>query len=284
MALLTTELADTIAARWRHELKGKGLREEDDGPDRTHWRTKVSYYRAMEDHLLDDQPAPLTWQEIVERVTPKGSRTTFYLVIGSNAAHPLLREYRADRGGRGGLIAESYARGSAVQQLLDETKVWSYWAYRTGWLTELGRTADFTRRQAAECLVRVLTDWAVRHPETARALDHCPPVAAVEDLLVVWDLNIGATAAHDLLRDVIIYALGPLGTTTDGVLYAVRARLDLVGPVRPRAPEEVLGTLAEAVFNGIREISAMPETTRARTRDAAVTAMEDAIADLQQLW
>jgi hypothetical protein len=41
MGLLTSELAETIAARWRRALKG--LREEDDGPERTHWRTKVTY-------------------------------------------------------------------------------------------------------------------------------------------------------------------------------------------------------------------------------------------------
>jgi hypothetical protein len=282
MALLTSELADTIAARWRRALKG--LTEEDDGPEKTHWRTKVTYYRAMEDYLLDDQSPRLNWLEIVDRATPKGSRTTFYQVTGRSAAHPLLGEYKADRGGCGEQIATLYDRPSAVQKLLDETKVWSYWAYRTGWLAQLALASDFTRRQAAECLVRVLTDWAARHPETANALDQSPPMAAVEDLVVVWGLKAGAASSADLLHDVIVYALGPLGTTTDGVLHAVHGRLDPVTASGPIAAEDVLGTLAEAAFGGIREISALPESSRARTRDAAVTVMEDAIAELRELW
>ncbi len=73
MTLLTSELDKTVAACWRGQLKG--LQDEDDVPGKTHWRTKVSYYRAMEKFLLDDHAAPLTWQEVVDRVEPKGSRS-----------------------------------------------------------------------------------------------------------------------------------------------------------------------------------------------------------------
>jgi hypothetical protein len=283
MALLTTELADTIAARWRRRLKGMS-EEEDDGLDKSHWRTKAAYYRAVEDHLVDAQSPPLTWQAIVDRVEPKGSRTTFYLVIGAKAAHPLLRNYEAGPQEISKQIAALYDRGSAVQKLLDEMKVWSYWAYRTGWLAQLALVPDFSRRQAAGCLVRTLADWAVRHPETARALDDCPPMAAVEDLLVIWDRKADAVASWVLLRDVIVCAQGPLGTTTDGVLQAVRARLEPLAAAGPPAADAVLADLTAAAFGGIREISAMPEASRAQTRDAAVTMLEDAAAELRQLW
>jgi hypothetical protein len=281
MTLLTSELDKTVAACWRGQLKGR--QDEDDVLGKTHWRTKVSYYRAMEKFLLDDHAAPLTWQEVVDRVEPKGSRTTFYLVAGTNAAHPLLRDYGSDLGGAGEQIAALYTRGSAVQKLLDEMKVWSYWAHRTGWLTQLRLTPDVSRRQAAECMVRVLTDWAVTHPETARALDHAPPMAAVEDLLVVWNRTAGAAPTAELLRDVLVCALGPLGTTSDGVLRAVRSRLD---PLAQRGNPDLDGllcTLAETSFGVIREIAAMPGSIRAQARDAAVMAMEDAVAELSEL-
>src|SRR6266516_2503328 len=86
MGSVTFELNETIAAGWRRGLKGAD--EHEDGQDRAHWRTKVSYYRAMEDHLALAPSPPLTWDAIVSMVRPRGSRTTFYDVIGTKAAHP----------------------------------------------------------------------------------------------------------------------------------------------------------------------------------------------------
>jgi hypothetical protein len=280
MASVTNELDGTIAAEWRRKLKG--LRERDDGQVRAHWRTKVSYYQAMENYL-NGPPAALTWQEIVDNVQPRGSRTTFYLVTGTSASHPLLRDYESDQRSYSGGIAALYSRGSAVQKLLDETKVWSYWAYRTGWLMQLGLAGDATRRVAAECLVRVVVDWAMSCPRTAAALDCSPPMAAVEDLVIVWKGKAPVLEAQDLLRDVIINGLGPLGSTTNGVLHMVKDRLYRHLPHGERPTGASTGLLAETAFDVIRTISALPMSARGELLDSAITIMEDAIADLKDL-
>ncbi len=281
MGSVTFELNETIAARWRRGLKGAD--EHEDGQDRAHWRTKVSYYRAMEDHLVLAPSPPLTWDAIVSMVRPRGSRTTFYDVIGAKAAHPLLGEYEADRGGYGEQIAALYPRGSAVQKLIDETKVWSFWGHRTGWLKQLERAPDITRRVAAECLIRVLANWAATHPQIAAALSCVPPMCAVEDLLVVGAFSGTAADAAEMLADVITYALGPLGAITDGVLRAVKGQLHQPSARDNRARDDALSALAEASYTIIRDVSAMPAAMRTTTRDAAVKWMEDAIATLNQL-
>ncbi len=261
MGSVTFELNETIAAGWRRGLKGAD--EHEDGQDRAHWRTKVSYYRAMEDHLALAPSPPLTWDAIVSMVRPRGSRTTFYDVIGTKAAHPLLGEYEADRGGYGEQIAALYSRGSAVQKLIDETKVWSFWGHRTGWL--------------------VLANWAATHPQIAAALSCVPPMCAVEDLLVVGAFSGTAADAAEMLADVITYALGPLGAITDGVLRAVKGQLHQPSARDNRARDDALSALAEASYTIIRDVSAMPAAMRTTTRDAAVKWMEDAIATLNQL-
>src|SRR6266567_6406490 len=141
MASVTDEMKRTIAACWRRSLEGP----QDQGNDvagKLHWQTKISYYRATAG-LLRDAPEALTWGEIVQRAN--GSRSNFYQVTGSRAPHSLLREYQTAQCGYSADIADLYRRLPAVQQLVDETKVWSYWGYRTGWIEQLEETRDVTR-------------------------------------------------------------------------------------------------------------------------------------------
>jgi hypothetical protein len=279
---VTEELSETLAAGWRRRLEGHG--EGDDGLTRAHWRTKVSYYQAMQDYLDDPRQPALTWQEIVDRVRPrgKGARATFYMVAGSSAKHPLLREYEMSARGYAQQLAVPYRSQSAVQKLLDETKSWGYWPYRSGYLTELRRAADVSRRTAAECLIRVVAEWAATSPRTAAHLECLPPSAAVEDLVVILGRRAVAADAHRLLRDVIDHARGPLGATPDSVLLTVRGELDAALPASAR-PADPVDTLAEAAFEVTRRISALPGVKRAAQLQAAAVVLADTLADLREL-
>jgi hypothetical protein len=246
--LVHDQLRDSTAARWRAELGG------------THWTTKVSYYRAVEALLTGGVDArDLTWSDIVAAVRPHGSRTTFFGVAGPHAKKPLSAAYRDG-------LAACLERAGVPEMLVDETKVWSYWPYREGWAEELFRAGEAT---AVECLVRVVLDWAVHERPVAAALDHAPPICAVEDLVV---LRGGATAAAEaatILRAGIRLRLED-GYGTDGVLHRLRPDLRPVrGPAAGNAP------LARAIDQLMRN-----SHTHGEQRRQAVAMMRDAIAVL----
>jgi hypothetical protein len=182
----------TVAARWRRRLLTT-----------RHWRTKAAYYRAVTD-LLESRPdRPLTWRSVVAAVRPAGSRTTFYDVTGPKARHPLVREFIAAEHINALQIALRYKRSNAVEQLIDETKVWSYWPYRETWLC--GDQAD---RAGRDALVEVVSEWARSHPQLASALDYAPPASAVEDLLHVNEGRLSPIVAYTMLALEVERALG----------------------------------------------------------------------------
>ncbi|MGK5682182.1 hypothetical protein [Actinoplanes sp. URMC 104] len=203
------ELGRTVAVRWRRDL----------APTQ-HWTTKVNYYRAVEELLAGGADAGrLSWSDVVAAVQPQGSRTTFFAVAGPHAKKPLAGAYRA---GSRRELARCADRAGAPEMLVDETKVWSYWPHRDGWMDELFRAGEATA--AVECLLRVLLDWAVREPALAAALDHAPPVCAVEDLVVLRGGYTPADAAARLLREAIRLRLVD-GHGTEGVLHQLRHEL-----------------------------------------------------------
>jgi len=173
----------TVAARWQRRLRKT-----------RHWRTKAAYYVAVNE-LLESRPdRPLTWRSVVAAVRPAGSRTTFYDVTGPKARHPLVREFVAAEHINALQIALRYKRSTAVEQLIDETKVWSYWPYRETWLG--GAQAD---QAGKDSLVEVVAEWARSHPQLASALDYAPPASAVEDLLHVNEGRLSPMVAYRML-------------------------------------------------------------------------------------
>jgi hypothetical protein len=247
------QLRGTVASRWRGELTG------------THWATKVSYYRAAEALLAAGTDAEdLSWTGIVAVVRPRGSRTTFFGVAGPHAKKPLSAAYRAAHRDD---IAVCLDRAGVPEMLVDETKVWSYWPYREGWIEELFRGGEETA--AVECLIRVLLDWAVREPAVAAALDHAPPACAIEDLVVLRAGQTSAAEAANILRTGIWLRLHD-GYGMDGVLHRLRHELrPAPGPAAGNRP------LARAIDHLMRN-----SRTHSEQRRQAVAMMRDAIAVL----
>ncbi|MFI5889757.1 hypothetical protein ACIA5D_06510 [Actinoplanes sp. NPDC051513] len=235
-----------------------------------HWNTKVSYYRAVDSLLADGHGDPLSWTDVVAEVRPRGSRTGFYEVAGPHAKKPLPHAYRLAEPGPVRDVACLLDRATAPQRLIDETKVWSYWPHRVGWMHELYRAGEVTRAAVAECLVRVLLDWAVREPRLASALEQSAPVCAIEDLLVIREGRLGAEAADQVLRRAIRLRLTP-GSSTDGVLHQLRPELR-PAPVPPAGNRR----LAQAIDLLTRNSRAPYEQRR-----QAVAMMRDAIDVLE---
>jgi hypothetical protein len=278
MASVTDEMKNTIAASWRQSLEGTQSR--DDATGRPHWQTKISYYRATAE-VLREAPDELTWGEVVRRA--KGSRSNFYQVTGSRAAHSLLREYQTAPGGDSTAIASFYDRLPAVQQLVDETKVWSYWGYRTGWIEQLERTRDVTRKVAAESLVRVIAEWASCQPETAGALECSPPMAAVEDMARLWGKSSAASDAYELVKNVIQASLGPLGTTANGVVKLIAEQMDQ--RLSPHGPPESdrVARLAGVTFDTVQWLGTLPRESRNAATRSVMGLLEDTLAELSGL-
>jgi hypothetical protein len=182
---------DTITARWREQLGGSRSDE------RSHWRTKTAYYHATQEALVKAPPGrPLTWRMIVEAA--EGSRTTFYDVTGRHAKHPLVGSFQAAEDTDAIQLAVCYRRTSAVDQLIDETKVWSYWPYREGWLDQM-RLGHLGPESWPEGIVAAVAEWSRRNPVLAAALDYAPPACAVEDLMVVRQGQLPAMRALPIL-------------------------------------------------------------------------------------
>src|SRR2546430_8266897 len=114
---------ETVSARWRQQLAGVRATE------RRHWRTKIAYYHAVSRLLAGGVSRP-AWFDVIDAVEPKGSRSTFYEVTGAHAKHALIDELRAQDGAESLQLAYCYRRENAVDQLIDEAKVFTYWSYR----------------------------------------------------------------------------------------------------------------------------------------------------------
>ena len=251
----------------------------DDG-GKLHWQTRISYYQATAE-LLGDATDKLTWDKIVERAD--GSRANFYQVVGSSAPHSLLRGYQGTQRAYGADIAGLYRRPTAVQQMVDETKVWTHWGYRAGWIGQLEQARDVTRKAAAESLVRVLAEWAVCHPKTAGALDSSPPMSAVEDMVVLWGDPASAAAAHDLVKKVVQSALSPLGTTANGVVTSIAEQLNQRLSHRGGPEPDPVPRLVGVTFDTVQWLGTLPRDSRTAAARSVVSLFEDTLAELKGL-
>jgi hypothetical protein len=211
-------LDDTVTVRWRRDLAGTRY------PDKSHWLTKTAYYAAVDRILADGGPEPVTWRAIVDSVHPRGNSSTFYGVTGPRARHPLLRAFAASDGVESLYIALHYQRVSPVDQLIDETKVWSYWPHRDAWLADCRRRDLVTREVALAAAMAAMVAWAGSRPALAAALDFAPPMCAVEDLMLLRQGQLSARAAVAKLTEVIRESrcppLRPLDATAAGRLPA----------------------------------------------------------------
>lgn len=173
-----THLTGTVIAGWRQRLVRDRNRE------RSHWRTKTAYYRATADLIQGGAGRPPGWRDVVDAVLPQGSRTTFYEVAGEHARHPMVRDLARDDSADSIQLALVYRRVGAVAQLIDETKVWSFWEYREDLMRRFQAGTPGPEEAGREVRTALLA-WAADHPELAAALDHAPPACTVEDLVVL---------------------------------------------------------------------------------------------------
>jgi hypothetical protein len=169
---IQSSFEETVSARWRKRLAGVRATE------RRHWRTKIAYYTAVSRLLAGGVSRP-AWFDVIDAVEPKGSRSTFYEVTGAHAKHSLISELLAEDCVDSLQLALYYRRNCAVDQLIDEAKVWTYWPYR-----EFLRTR-YERDPATDPVESAVEAWARSNPGLAAALDCAPPVCAVEDLLIL---------------------------------------------------------------------------------------------------
>ncbi len=196
-------LDNTITARWRRRLAG--VRPD----ERRHWRTRTAYYAAVSRLLTEGMPQP-AWSDVIDAVRPRGSRSTFYEVTGAHAKHSLIGELLAQDGIDLMQLALYYRRTNAVDQLIDEAKVWTYWPYRESLSLRYRNEPDLDVPSSIELLADTVDAWARRHAGLAAALDYAPPVCAVEDLLVLRPGQYSAVHAVGTLARVIQDATGGL--------------------------------------------------------------------------
>ncbi|GAB2606782.1 hypothetical protein Aab01nite_01970 [Paractinoplanes abujensis] len=192
---------ETAVSRWVERLSGNT------SPRRNHWKTKEIYFEAAT-RVLDSVPRPtLNWKNIVA-AADKGCRSTFYEVAGAHARHRMVDELINDGGSDAIQIALRYLRSDPVEQLIDETKVWSFWPYRQKLLRTIttGMSAELMETE----LTAALITWATRHRSLAAAIGFTPPACAVEDLTVIHRGRLSGTQAAARLTAVIDAHVGLL--------------------------------------------------------------------------
>jgi hypothetical protein len=201
MSITTYEdLHSTVIATWYARLAGNP------SPRRNHWHTKTLYYQAVAELLSARPGQPLTWKSIVGAARPHGRRSTFYEVAGGRARHRMVGDLIEDGRNDSIQIALGYLRTDPVEQLIDETKVWSYWPFRHYLLNRV-ISPDMTVAATADALIRTVVVWGRRNKGLAAAIGHSPPACAVEDLTLIHDGQLAASRAASRLTDALRHAV-----------------------------------------------------------------------------
>jgi hypothetical protein len=200
LAISNPDLFHTVVGEWHRRLSTTR------SPKRNHWHTKIIYFRSVARLLATHPGIRLTWRRIVETAGPQGSRSTFYEVAGAHARHPLIEDLIRDGRLDSIQLALCYRRTDAVTQLVDETKVWSFWPYRERLLARFA-AAPMPAEEMEAALTEALTGWATQHPALAAALNHAPPACAVEDLIIIKGGRVAAFHATNELSDLIRRAI-----------------------------------------------------------------------------
>lgn len=195
-ATIIDDLHRTVIGGWHTRLATAGSAR------RSHWQTKIIYYRSVLDLLTARPDRELTWKTIVTGARPHGRRSTFYEVAGGHARHRMIDDLLRDGGSDAIQLALRYLRTDPVEQLIDETKVWSFWPYRERLLAD-GRRAGPTGEQLEEALTAAVAAWGRANAALAAAVQHSPPACAVEDLVVLRRGRLAAAGAANRLSDVL---------------------------------------------------------------------------------
>ncbi len=195
-SMITMDLQHTVIGDWHARLSANR------SPRRNHWHTKIVYFQAVTELLAARPGTPLTWKSVVAAARPHGCRSTFYEVAGAHARHRMVDDLIAAGTPDAIQLALRYLRTDPVEQLIDETKVWSYWPYRTRLLDRLAST-DLTPTEQEHELVESLHTWSRRHEALAAAVNHSPPACAVEDLTVLHQGRLAAMRAAGKLSEVL---------------------------------------------------------------------------------
>jgi hypothetical protein len=199
---MTTTIEDlryTVIGQWHRRLA------DNKSPRRNHWQTKVVYYQAAAELLAARPGHPLTWKSVVAAARPRGCRSTFYEVAGAHARHRMVDDLIADGRPDAMQIALRYLRTDPVEQLIDETKVWSFWPHRQQ-LIARQLTSGAAREELRTALIDALTAWARLNPALAAATGFTPPACAVEDLTVLHDGRLAGMRSAGRLTDVLRHA------------------------------------------------------------------------------
>jgi hypothetical protein len=261
----------TVVATWRLRLTGTKPDEK------THWRTKVAYYQATKELLaIDPEPG---WRDIVNAVRPKGSSSTFYEVTGRRAKHALIGAFRDARTTDALALALCYQRSSPVAQLIDETKVWSFWPYRLGWIEQCRSTPGICVATATDALRAVVGEWSRREPDVAAALDHAPPACVVEDVVAMNRGRLPALRVHAGLRQTVADAIRA-GSDSDADNDTEPPPLGAPPPAVPPPADLLLVDLAERIYALGRERRRLAAAEADAVRDTALVLMADAVSGL----
>ncbi|BBH71806.1 hypothetical protein ACTI_84910 [Actinoplanes sp. OR16] len=196
---ISEDLARTTIAGWYLRLADNQCTQ------RNHWQTKIMYYRAVAELLAARPDHSLTWKAIVGAVQPRGCRSTFYEVAGQRARHGMIGELLADGRLSSVEIAMRYGRIGPVEQLIDETKVWSFWPHRQRF-AESAQAAGPSPDPVPGELRDALLTWQDRNPALAAANAHRPPACAVEDLTLLHRGRLAATRAEGRLTEILRHA------------------------------------------------------------------------------
>lgn len=199
MSTTIEDLRHTVIGQWHRRLA------DNKSPRRNHWQTKVVYYQAAAELLAARPGHPLTWKSVVAAARPRGCRSTFYEVAGAHARHRMVDDLIGDGRPDAMQIALRYLRTDPVEQLIDETKVWSFWPYRQQLIARL-LSPRAARQELETALVEALTAWARQHPALAAAVGHTPPACAVEDLTVLHEGQLAGMRSAGRLTDVLRHA------------------------------------------------------------------------------
>jgi hypothetical protein len=189
------ELGSSVVSRWHKRLSANPTAK------RSHWRTKTVYFRAVAALVAAGPATQLTWKSIVEAAAPNGSRSTFYEVAGAHARHPLVDAFIDDGRTDSMQLALYYRRADAVAQLLDEAKVWSYWAHRERMLDAVSAAGPMSPDALEAEVCESLTKWSRANPQLSAALGHTPPACAVEDLMLIRNGRMAAVRAANQLTE-----------------------------------------------------------------------------------
>ncbi|OHV31033.1 MULTISPECIES: hypothetical protein [Pseudofrankia] len=251
---LTAELEDTAVARWYRAARFRpdtARRETGGTLQRLNWHTRTRYYETLV-QFLDASDGSINGLARDALAAAAGQRrpSTLYYLVSPKSPGSLAGTLRTASSSR---LYERRHGERVLDLLVTETKVWSYWPHREGWLEALDDLAVVDRWLAAASLVRVVADWAVGSPPLAGAAGFTPPLAAVEDLLTLADPGPGRARADGaggdarlaevtgLLTTVARTALGASGVGPAFVLGAVHRRLATL-VTRPPAQSEKITT------------------------------------------